>query len=158
MQEILLRLASLPFDLRFHPTKHPKDDLLIFHGNPRSNEEMILPPEDVQFELWGEVRQPDNDPVLKNLFEGITAETVAFGHFHFANIRNWHQKKFVNVASVSLPAFNKTPHARYSILTWIDSRWEVKQILVDYDYHQELDPLPECGLPNWADYAKGFPG
>lgn len=79
------------------------------------------------------------------------------GEVHLTSIHCWNQKKLVNVASASLPAFDKDPRPRYSIFTWIGTGWEVEQILVEYDYRREVAALAECGLPNRQDYAKNFP-
>ncbi len=151
-------LANLPFDLNFSPTNDPRDDLLVFHANPISVEEMIYPSPDDQVALIGEVLQPDNDPELEKLFDGVRARTVAFGHYHFTSERRIRNRVLVNVAPVSMPAKDHDPRARYTVFQWADSDWKISRRLIDYDYTQEISALEKCGIPHWRDHAATFPG
>jgi predicted phosphodiesterase len=78
-------LEALPFELRFSPSGRINDDLLVVHANPKDVELMIYPQEAEQIRLWGEVRQPDDDPALVRAMEGVTASVVVFGHYHRPN-------------------------------------------------------------------------
>lgn len=150
-------LAGLPFDLRFSPTGRPEDALLVFHANPKSIEEMLLPPPADQERLFGEIVQPDDDPDLARLFAGVRERTVAFGHYHFTSERLWHGHRLVNVSPVSMPAKDHDPRARYTIFDWSGTRWELTRRYVDYDYTQELRALAASGMPHWQDHAATFP-
>ena len=150
-------LSALPFELRFSPTDRPEDGLLIFHANPKTIEEMLLPPAEDQLRLFGSVVQPDDDPELDRLFEGVQARTVVFGHYHFTNVRYWKGRRWINVAPVSMPAKDHDPRARYTILEWKSHQWDWTRRYVAYDYTQELAALAACGLPHWQDHAATFP-
>ena len=99
-------LFGLPFELHFSPDGCPENDLLVVHANPKDVELMILPDEEAQRSLFGEVRQPDRDPELTTALEGVTARTLAFGHFHYIFQRLWRDLELVGVASCSLPGFD----------------------------------------------------
>ena len=75
-------LRDLPFDIHISPTTNPNDSLLVVHANPKNIEDMIYPPPHEQKSRLGEIIQPDDDPALDHLMEGVTAKTIAFGHLH----------------------------------------------------------------------------
>ena len=149
-------LAALPFDLTFSPTNKAEDDLLVFHANPKTIEEMLLPPVEDQARLFGEIVQPDDDPELVRLLSGVHARTIAFGHYHFTSTRYWHDYRLVNVAPVSMPAKDHDPRSRYSVFEWQAGKWQVTRRYADYDYAQEVRGLATCGLPHWRDHAATF--
>ena len=97
----LARLGGLPFALRLSPTARAADDLLIVHANPRDWTQIVFPPEAEQIERWGKVRQSDAE--LKQLFGGLEAAVVAYGHLHIPSVRPWGDLTLVNVSSVSMP-------------------------------------------------------
>lgn len=110
-------LRVLPFHRRISPTIQPKDDLFIVHANPYDVEQHIYPPEAKQKELYGEIRQPDNDPDLAHMLRDLVCGILAFGHVHVPNIRQWQDTKLVNISSVSL-AQDGDPRAKYGLFTW----------------------------------------
>jgi len=156
-QDRLAWMAALPFDLHFSPTGDSEDDLLVFHANPLTIEEMLYPPPVDQVRLLGEVVQADDDPELGRLFEGVRAKTVAFGHYHFTSERRWKGFRMVNVAPVSMPAKDGDARARYSIFEWTGKEWNITRRHLEYDYTQEVDALSRTGMPCWRDHAATFP-
>lgn len=150
-------LHEIPFDFRISPTSDPKDDLIVFHANPKTVEEMILPPIQSQLDIWGEVRQPDDDAKLEELLGDVNASMLAFGHFHFTSSRKWKDKTLVNVSPCSQPAHDKDSRARYTIFEWKNKQWTYKRKYIPYDYRQELRALQYSGMPGWEDYARTFP-
>jgi predicted phosphodiesterase len=144
-------LRRLPFELRFSPTGHPQDDLLVVHANPRDVELMILPPESTQEKLWGQVRQKDSDQHLAQALLGVNARTIVFGHFHYVSERVWEDLHLVNVASCSLPGVDHDRRARYSIFAWREKSWQIERRWVDYSAEREIAALQASNMP-----SKGF--
>jgi predicted phosphodiesterase len=138
-------LRTLPFHRRVSPTPHPKDDLLIVHANPQDVDQPIHPPVPLQEELYGEVKQPDED--LRPLLRDVIAGVIAFGHVHIPNIRRSRDLTLANISSVSLP-LDGDNRAKYGLLTW-DHGWTVEHKRVDYDVDQEVDHLKRLKPPNW---------
>ena len=75
------------FMRRYSPTENPDEDLLIVHANPIDLMEVIYPTIDTQLNIFGEIRQSDED--LEPLLDGVEAAALAYGHLHIPSIRNW---------------------------------------------------------------------
>lgn len=146
-------LHNLPFQRRISPTIQPHDDLFIVHANPDDVEQHIYPPEARQKELYGEIRQPDNDPDLVYMLRDLVCGILAFGHVHVPNIRQWQKTKLVNISSVSLAQDGDT-RAKYGLFTWDGKSWQVAHRYVTYDLDAELALLAEHQMPQWEKYAR----
>ncbi|MCL4267634.1 MAG: metallophosphoesterase family protein [Anaerolineae bacterium] len=147
-------LHNLPFQRRISPTTQPKDDLFIVHANPHDVEQHIYPPEEQQKELYGEIRQPDDDLVLNHLLGDLVCGTVAFGHVHVPNSRQWQDTKLVNISSVSLAQDGDT-RAKYGLFTWNGGGgWQIEHRYVAYDLDKELALLAERQMPDWEKYSR----
>jgi predicted phosphodiesterase len=149
-------LTGLPFDIRFSPTSSAEDDLLVVHANPRNVEDNLLPPIAVQQRLWGQVRQPDNDPTLLHLLDGVQAHTLAFGHFHLPSRRAIGRLRLVNVASASLPGVDHARCARWSLFTWDGRTWQIEQFELDYGVEQEIEALRQSDNPSKDQFLPYF--
>ena len=151
-------LQSLPFGLSVSPTANPANDLLVVHANPKDVDRRIMPPLDVQERILGKnlgrLRQPDEDPELVDMMDGISAAIVAFGHFHYSSIRHWREKMLVNVSPCSISPFDSDRRARYCVFTWDGQRWDVRRQLVSYDASQEAQALRASDMPHGDHYAK----
>jgi predicted phosphodiesterase len=145
-------LRQLPFELRFSPTGDPTDDLLVVHANPKNVEDMIYPTPTEQEKLWGEIRQPDEDPGLATLLEEVTAAVVAYGHFHYTSQRKWRNLTLVNISPCSLPSVDHDPRARYTVFTWNAelNQWAISHRWVQFDYKQIIPSLLASGIPDFA--------
>ena len=141
-------LHNLPFELSFSPSSDPEDDLLVVHANPANVELMILPPEAIQKSLWGEVRQPDSDPCLRQALQGATARTIGFGHFHYPSERLLGERRLVNVAACSLPGIDHDRRARYTTFTWLGKTWQIERHWVDYGAEREIAALETSDMPS----------
>jgi hypothetical protein len=141
-------LRGLPFELRYSPNERPEAGLLVVHANPADVEVMILPSAEIQTGLWGEVRQADDDPSLVRVLEGVTASTIAFGHFHFTSERFWEDKRLVNVAACSLPGVDHDRRARYTIFTWRGNHWQIERHWVEYEAKKEIAALQAGDMPS----------
>lgn len=149
-------LAGLPFSLRFSPNANTAADLVVVHANPRNCELMLLPAEADQRALWDEVRQPDDDPSLSEAMLDFTAGTLVFGHFHTPALRVWKGITLVDVSPVSLPSIDHDRRARYSLVTWNGTGWDVVRRAVNYNVQSEQSALQGCGMPNWTRFSNTF--
>ena len=149
-------LRRLPFEQRFSPTGRAADDLLVVHANPANNEVMIYPPPGGQLELWGEVRQPDEDPDLEKVLTGVECAAVAFGHFHYTHERRWKGLHLVDVAPCSMPSYDRDARARYTIFTWEKDGWDITRHLVTYEFNRELESLESSDMPFKVDFMRYF--
>jgi predicted phosphodiesterase len=129
-------LKELPFELRFSPTGNVRDDLLVVHANPKDTYTHIFPPEQIQMNLFGEIRQSDNDLLLTDLFTGVEAAVMAFGHFHYTYERFISGIRLVNVSPCSFSRFDQDRRARYTIFTW-NGEWQINRKYVEYDHCRE---------------------
>jgi predicted phosphodiesterase len=141
-------LRELPFHRRVSPSVNPHDDLLIVHANPRDVNQVIFPPEDRQKELYGKIRQPDNDLTL--ILQNTVAGVLAFGHLHIPSIRTWQDITLVNVSSVSMPG-DGDPRAKYALLTWDGSQWTIEHHRVAWDATAEIAAYRSAQPPGWED-------
>jgi len=142
-------LKEQPFELRFSPTQNIWDDLLIVHANPKDVYTHVAPPEEIQKELIGEVRQPDDAPVLTDLFGEAQAAIIAHGHFHYTSERFVLGLRLVNVSPCSYSNFDPDRRARYTVFTW-DGKWQVERRYVDYNFRQEGKALMASDMPEKA--------
>ena len=149
-------IKTLPGECRFSPTGNPYVDLVVVHANPKNLELMIYPPLEEQARLDDEIYQPDDDPALCAVLADLQANVLAFGHFHYTSFHRWHNLNLVNVAACSLPTIDHDPRARYTIFTWMGTRWEFNRRWVPYEVDQELAALRTCGMPNWQRFADAF--
>jgi predicted phosphodiesterase len=145
----LLWLGELPFHRRVSPTVHPKDDLLIVHANPRDVDQHIYPPEAMQKTLFGKVKQPDDDPELRDLLQELSVGILAFGHYHVPSVRHWGDLRLANISSVSLPV-DGDRRAKYGLFTWRgDEGWQIEHHHVEYDVEREIKLLTAVQPPEW---------
>jgi hypothetical protein len=142
----------LQFFRRISPTVNPKDDLFVFHANPKDVDRPIHPPEAVQERVYGEVKQPDDQ--LRTLLEGTSVSLLSFGHVHMPSVRYWREKTLVNVGSVSLP-LDGDPRAKYGLFTWErGDGWTIEHQYVSYDVAQEVALLDELRPPGWMKLSR----
>lgn len=135
------------FQIRLTPTSDPDDDLLVVHANPHDLLGVIFPSIERQKALYGKVRQSDNE--LAPLLEGLTAQTMAFGHLHIPGARLWRGKKLFNISSASLPG-DGDGRAKYAILTWDgEAGWTAEHIYLEVDAAAEIDAFRRQRPPGW---------
>src|SRR5689334_17735136 len=80
-------VRDLPFEQRLEVA--PGHELLVVHANPRDLEEPIKP--------------DTSDEMLRPRLLGVTAEVVAFGHYHVPFVRQLDRWTLLDVASVGMP-------------------------------------------------------
>lgn len=166
--EGLAWIRSLSFGVRISPTPDPTDDLLVVHANPKDVDRKIMPPIEEQKKIFapgnkqekflgrnlGRQFQPDDDPGLVDMMDGVTASVIAFGHFHYSSIRHWRDKMLVNVGPCNISPNDEDKRARYCVFTWTGTKWEVRRIFVPYDTSLEAPALRASGMPHADHYAK----
>lgn len=139
-------LDQLPFAHTIAPTNKEASELLIVHANPHDTMQVIYPPEEMQREHFGKVRQSDQE--LDELLAGVTAGAVAYGHLHIPNVRTWGQTLLANTSSVSLPG-DGDPRAKYGVLDWDGLSWHVRHAYVAYDIGSEIEAFRRLQPPDW---------
>lgn len=156
--ERLAWLAGVPFGLRFSPSAEAREDLLVVHGNPKDVLTFIMPPVDVQQAVMGKVVQPDDDPELLAVMAGVTAQVVAFGHFHLMSERLWQGMRLVNVSPCSYARFDHDPRARFTEFVWQPAarQWAVTRHRVEYAVERELVALRTGDIPGGVDLAAKY--
>jgi len=153
--ERLKWLKELPFERRYSPTDHARDELLVVHANPKNSYIHIGPPEDIQKKLFGSVHQADDDPDLLSLLEGVQVGIMAIGHFHYPSERYINGIRLVNVSPCSYSRFDSDRRARYTTFTW-DGEWQVERKYVAYNLQLERDALLASDSPGKERTARNF--
>lgn len=139
-----LRLA---FSHRLSPTGNPADELLIVHANPLDLMGVIFPGLERQRELYGKIRQNDDDLAL--LLAGESAGVIAFGHLHIPGVRLWRDKTLVNISSVSIPG-DGDGRAKYAVLSWTElGGWTADHHHVSFSVEEEITAFRQSRPPGW---------
>ena len=140
------------FERRISPSDDSADDLLLVHANPKDLMQVIFPPEEMQLERFGRIRQSDKD--LDPLLSDVKASVLAFGHIHVPSIRIWQQLTLVNVSSVSLPG-DGDDRAKYAVLSWSkEDGWKAKHHYVGYQIESEIAAFRQHKPPGWEHRVK----
>jgi predicted phosphodiesterase len=124
-------LRDLPFEQRLEVA--PGHELLVVHANPRELEEPI---------------KPDSaDAQIRPLLAGVTAEVVAFGHYHVPFVRRLDQWTLLDVASVGFPR-DGDQRGVYATLTWEHGAWQSQHQRVPFDIEAVARDYATVGYPN----------
>lgn len=135
------------FQIRISPDSSQDNDLLIVHANPVDLLQLIFPPENIQYEMYGEIRQSDAEAL--RLLGDVKNGTIAFGHLHIPFTRRIMGINLFNISSVSMPG-DGDPRAKYAILSWDESSgWEVEHKYVHYDIKPEITAFESTRPPGW---------
>lgn len=129
-------IEALPFEQRLEVA--PGHELLVVHANPRDLEQAI---------------KPDHaDALIRPLLEGVSAEVVAFGHYHVPFVRQLDPWTLVDVASVGLPR-DGDQRGVYVTLTWDRGTWHVEHHRVPFDIQAVARDYTTVGYPQAAQAA-----
>jgi predicted phosphodiesterase len=122
------------------------EQLLAFHGSPRSFEDAIF------------ATTPDDE--LEEMLDGRTALVHAGGHTHFQLVRRFGESLLVNPGSIGLPfrralpgIMEVAPWAEYGLLRHEDGRVSVELRRTPFDLEAFLTAMRESGMPHadwWA--------
>lgn len=127
-------LAALP------TTAHlPVDglgDLLLCHGTPRSDEEIVT------------LVTPEER--LTRVLAGVEADLVVAGHTHSQLDRRAAGIRFVNAGSVGMP-YEHEPGARWAL---VGPNVELRR--TEYDLEAAAARIRETGFPGAAEFAEGY--
>jgi predicted phosphodiesterase len=144
-----LKALGKSFQLRFSPSSVSTDDLLIVHANPVDLDQIIFPSIDRQQEMYGQVRQDDDD--LEGVLGSVEAKVIAFGHLHIPNLRIWKDKLLANISSVSMPG-DGDARAKYAIISWQpETGWSVQHFKVSYSPGEEVKAFRDTQPPDWRE-------
>jgi predicted phosphodiesterase len=124
-------IRELPFEQRMQVA--PGHALLVVHANPCDVEEAI---------------KPDSaDALVRPLLAGVTADVVAFGHYHVPFVRRLDQWTLVDVASVGMPR-DGDQRAVYVTLTWEHGTWRIEHHRVPFDIEAVARDYEAVGFPD----------
>jgi len=126
-------VAALPFEQRLELA--PGHELLVVHANPRDLEQPITP--------------DGADTKIRPLLEDVSAEVVAFGHYHVPFVRTLDRWTLVDVASVGLPR-DGDQRAVYATLTWEHGSLQVEHHRVPFDIEAVARDYAAVGYPDAA--------
>ena len=144
-------LDTRPFSHPISTTRDTNFDFVVVHANPIDVNQLVFPSEAEQEELYGRVRQPDDE--LEPLFAESAAEVVAFGHLHVPNERTWQGKRLVNISSVGMPG-DGDPRAKYGMFHWDGNGWHFERRYVDYGVETELEAYRRMQPPGWEEVVQ----
>src|SRR5258706_10284601 len=123
-------IRALPFEQRLEVA--PGHELLVVHANPRDLEEPIKP--------------GAADALIRPLLEGVTAEVIAFGHYHVPFVRTLDQWTLVDVASAGMPR-DGDQRGVYATLTWERDSWRIEHHRVPFDIEAVARDYVAVGYP-----------
>jgi len=124
-------LRDLPFEQRLEAA--PGHKLLVVHANPRDLEAPIKP--------------GAADALIRPLLEGVTADVIAFGHYHVPFVRKLNQWTLVDVASVGFPR-DGDQRGVYVTLTWERGAWQITHHRVPFDIEAVARDYTAVGYPD----------
>ncbi len=124
-------VRGLPFEQRLEVA--PGHELLVVHANPR--------------DLEGAITPDSPDALIRPWFAGVTAEVVAFGHYHMPFARQLDGRTLVDVASVGMSR-DGDQRAVYAVLTWERGTWQIEHRRVPYDIQAVARDYIAVGFPN----------
>jgi predicted phosphodiesterase len=124
-------MAELPFGQRLEVDAGR--ELLVVHANPQNLEDPIKPDAD--------------EALVLPLLEGVSAELVAFGHYHVPFERRIGRWRLVDVASVGLPR-DGDQRAVYCVLTYEQGAWQIEHRRVPFDIEAVARDYHDVGFPN----------
>jgi len=130
-------VRELPFEQRLEVA--PGHELLIVHANPH--------------DLEGPITPDSPDALIRPWFEGVTAEVVAFGHYHMPFVRHLDGRTLVDVAAVGLSR-DGDQRAVYAVLTWEHGTWQIEHRRVPFDIHAVARDYTAVGFPNAKQVAQ----
>src|SRR6266496_4523821 len=124
-------VRDLPFEQRLEVA--PGHELLVVHANPRDLEEPIKP--------------DSTEALVRPLLEGVTAEVIAFGHYHVPFVRTFDRWKLVDVASAGMPR-DGDQRGVYATLTWKGGTWRIEHHRVPFDIEAVARDYTAVGYPD----------
>jgi predicted phosphodiesterase len=134
--------AAIDFvrDLPFEQTLEvaPGHGLLVVHANPR--------------DLEGQIKPDSADALIRPWFAGVTADVVAFGHYHVPFVRRLDPWTLVDVASAGMPR-DGDQRAVYAVLTFERGAWRVEHRRVQFDIEAVARDYTTVGFPEAEDAA-----
>jgi putative phosphoesterase len=123
-------VRDLPFEQRLEVA--PGHELLVVHANPRDLERQIRP--------------DSSDEMLRPMLLGVTAEVVAFGHYHVPFVRQLDRWTLLDVASVGMPR-DGDQRAVYAVLDWEQGSWRIEHRRVEFDIQAVASDYAAVGYP-----------
>jgi predicted phosphodiesterase len=130
-------VGNLPFEQTLEVA--PGHELLVVHANPR--------------DLEGQIKPSSADEMIRPWFLGVTAEVVAFGHYHVPFVRRLDQWTLVDVASVGMPR-DGDQRAVYAVLTWERGACQIEHRRVPFEIEAVARDYGDVGFPDAKEAAQ----
>ncbi len=139
---------------------HVDRETTLFHGIPGNDEEYLLRRVEPD-----RVRSSTPDEVVAMIGE-TSGALLLCGHDHLPGEMILPDGRLVvNPGSVGVPSYtddtpafhaieNRTPHARYAVLTREQSNWRVEYIQLAYDWDLAAGVAAEHGRNDWAGWLR----
>ncbi|HMP39418.1 MAG TPA: metallophosphoesterase family protein [Roseiflexaceae bacterium] len=128
-------VEALPFAQQLSAGQH---ELLVVHANPKDLETPIKP--------------ETHESQILPLLEGVSADLVAFGHYHVPFVRRVGRWTLADIASVGKPCDGDT-RAVYAMFTLGAAGWQIEHRRVAFDVEAVAPDYPHVGFPHAAQYA-----
>jgi hypothetical protein len=80
---------------------------------------------------------------------GVTAEVIAFGHYHVPFVRRLDQWTLLDVASVGMPR-DGDQRGVYAVLDWEQGTWQIEHRRVAFDIQAVARDYAAVGYPDAA--------
>jgi putative phosphoesterase len=129
-------LKNLPTGVH---TREDPFEILLTHGSPASDEELILP------------STPGDR--LREIGDSAGAQIILCGHSHIPFDFRYENWRFINPGSVGRPGDQDT-RTSYTILDFWDSGMTVRHFRLPYDLNPILNAISHAGLPD--EFAEMF--
>ncbi len=130
-------VRDLPFEQRLEAA--PGHELLVVHANPR--------------DLEGQIKPDSSDELIRPMLLGVSAEIIAFGHYHVPFVRKLDRWTLVDVASVGMPR-DGDRRAVYAVLTWDRGAWRIEHRRVAFDIEAVARDYAAVGYPDAEQAAR----
>ncbi len=133
-----------------------RDQFFLCHGTPFCDSEYLL----LEVRKEGVSLRKREDLMARTA--AVNQPVILCGHDHLSHIISLSgEKLIVNPGSVGLPAYSDddphphrmetgTPHARYAVVSRIESGWLAEDIAVPYPWEIAASVAGENGRPDWA--------
>ena len=129
--ERITYLAGLPFSYSIRP--EAGHELLVCHANPCDVEKPLRP----------DAHEDD----LRPLLVGLSADVLAFGHYHVPYIRRVEPYTLFDIASDGLPRDGDV-RAVYGIAERKGGHWRLEHVRVPYDLESVVADIRSSSMPN----------
>lgn len=126
------------------------ENLLCYHGSPRSNTDAIL--------------STTRDDELESILSGFRAKVMAGGHTHAQMLRRFGDATLINPGSVGQPIVldpstgkvRNSPWAEYALVSWLVGGLRIEFRRVPFDRAALVQAALACDMPHAEWWVRGW--